>query len=72
MGLVSFVAGVGIGVGIGVNASSRLRRAVAPATYARRVGTTAAVTVNRFTDAFVDARDAQRAREAELGDTYLR
>lgn len=72
MGLVSFVAGVGIGVGIGLNASSRLRRAVAPATYARRVGSTAAVTLNRFADAYADARAVQRAREAELGDTYLR
>lgn len=72
MGVMSFVAGVGIGVGIGVNASTRLRRAVAPATYARRIGTSAAVTVNRFADAFSDAREAQRARETELGDTYLR
>jgi hypothetical protein len=72
MGVFSFTAGVGVGVIVGVNAANRFRRAVTPATYAKRAGETAASTVNRIADAVADGRAAAKARETELGGTYLR
>lgn len=72
MGLFSFTTGVGVGVVVGVNVAARFRRVIAPTTYAKRAGETAATAMNRIADAYAAGREAQREREADLDATYLR
>lgn len=71
MGMFSFTFGVGVGVVAGVTAANRVKQAMAPATYAKRAGESAARTLNRVSAAVDEGRAARNARVDELGATYL-